>query len=167
VESVTKYKILLLIVAIGSCSQSTSEKKVDTLLDLVGVWQAERYDEADAWPDTYQFFTDGKFVFNFSQYDGSKRILRIHGRYLTSNDSVFLNIESTVEAVGGYLTRSTITSLSDTWELTDYSVQTIKQSKREPEIIKVRQCQTTYPKECLLFDGRKYFRMDKDPTKYN
>jgi hypothetical protein len=164
--SVTKYKILLLMIAIGSCGQSTSGK-VNPSLDLVGVWQAERYDEADAWPDTYQFFADGRFVFNFSQYDGSKRILRINGSYSTKGDSVVLNIESTLEAIGGYLTRSTITSLSDTWELNDYSVQTVKQNNKEPEIIKVRDCQTTFPKECRLFDGRKYFRMDKDPTKYN
>lgn len=156
------------MIVLLSWGQSTSRKVNSPLpLDVVGVWQAKHYEEPDAWPETYQFFADGTFVFNFSQYDGAKRILRINGKYSAENDSILLNIESTVEAVGGRLTRSSMTSMSGGWEVTDYSVQTIKQRNKEPEIISVRQCVTSYPKDCLLFDGINYFRMDKDPTKYN
>ena len=162
---VSRIKFFLIIIAFECCGQSSPSSTGK--MDIVGVWQAERYDEAAAWPDAYQFFADYKFVFNFSQYDGSKRILRIVGTYKIENGTLLLQIESTVEAVGGYLTRSTITSLSDSWELTDYSVQIVKQTNKEPEVVKLKQCEGTYPKECLLLGGRKYFRMDKDATKYN
>jgi hypothetical protein len=161
---VNKCSILFIVIAFECCGQSSSS---GNKIDMVGVWQAEAYDESAAWPDAYQFFPDKKFVFNFSQYDGSKRILRINGTYRIENGSLLLQVESTLEAIGGYLTRGTLTSLSDSWELVDYSVQTIQQNKREPEDVKIEQCEGSYPKECLLLDGRKYFRMDKDPTKYN
>jgi hypothetical protein len=155
--------LLFIIFTFECCGQGSSKGDKD----IVGVWQAEAYDESAAWPDAYQFFADKRFVFNFSQYDGAKRILRINGTYSIANDSILLSIESTVEAIGGYLTRSTTTTLSDSWELEDYSVQTIKQNNKESEVIRIRKCDTSYPKECLIFAGRKYFRMDKDPTKYN
>lgn len=161
---VSKFSVLFIIITFECCGQSSSSADK---IDVVGVWQAEAYDESAAWPDAYQFFTDKKFVFNFSQYDGSKRILRINGTYKIENGSLLLQVQSTIEAVGGYLTRSTITSLSDSWELTDYSVQEVKQNNKEPEVIKLKKCEGSYPKECFLLDGRKYFRMDTDPTKYN
>jgi hypothetical protein len=167
-KSVNRYKFLLLILTFECCGQTTSKSiSQDLVSDIVGVWQAERFDEGSGWPDTYQFFSDKRFVFNFSQYDGSKRILRIAGTYKIEKGTLLLTIENTVEAVGGYLTRSTITSLSDSWELTDYDVQTVKQNNKEPETIMLKQCDGSYPKECLLLDARKYFRMDKDPFKYN
>src|ERR1044071_1351034 len=108
-KSVSRFKFLLIMVAFECCGQtSPTTSSYDPVFDIVGVWQAERYDEGSGWPDTYQFFSDKKFIFNFSQYDGSKRILRINGAYKIKQDTLVLTIESTVEAVGGYLTRSTI-----------------------------------------------------------
>ncbi|HYC85220.1 MAG TPA: hypothetical protein VEB86_08365 [Chryseosolibacter sp.] len=160
---------MLIIIAFECCGQtsSTPSSRDNIAFDIVGVWQAEKYDEGSGWPDTYQFFSDRTFVFNFSQYDGSKRILRIKGTYKIEKGTLLLMIENTVEAVGGYLTRSTLTSLSDSWELTDYEIQTVKQNNPEPETVKLKTCEGSYPKECLLLDARKYFRMDKDPSKYN
>lgn len=159
-------KLLLIFVLLDCCAQSNKNES-ENGYDLVGVWQADRYDEAAAWPDTYQFFSDGKFVFNFSQYDGSKRILRILGTYRLETGKVYLKVEFTEEAVGGYLTRSTITSLSDTWELTDFLVEMVKQSNSEDEIVNMEACKEQYPKDCLLLDKRKYYRMSRDPEKYD
>ncbi|MCC6833501.1 MAG: hypothetical protein IT213_00830 [Cytophagales bacterium] len=159
---------LFVLTSFKCCGQNTSSSTSFKAEDVIGVWQAERYDEGSGWPDTYQFFPDKRFIFNFSQYDGSKRILRILGTYKVENNSIVLQIENTVEAVGGHLTRSTITSLSDTWEIADYTVKTVKQNNTEPEIILIKKCVPgDYPKPCILLDGREYFRMDKDPSKYN
>jgi hypothetical protein len=164
---VNRFKFFLIIIAFECCGQTSSTPSKELVPDIVGVWQAERYDEGSGWPDAYQFFSDKRFVFNFSQYDGSKRILRIQGTYKIENETLLLTIENTIEAVGGYLTRSTITSLSDSWELTDYTVKTVKQNNEEPEVVKLKRCQGSFPKECILLDARKYFKMDKDPLKYN
>ncbi|MGC3946373.1 MAG: hypothetical protein QM762_17945 [Chryseolinea sp.] len=159
---VNKIFILLLLLTVN-CSAQTSESK-----SIVGVWQADSHLESSAWPDTYQFFADGRFVFNFSQYDGAKRILRILGTYTFKERKIKLFVATTVEAVGGHLTRSTITSLSDSWELVDYTIATFKQDPDEPEEISIKECKGgDNPKPCALFDSRTYFRMDSDPLKYN
>lgn len=162
IRSVSKWVFLLLLI---ECSAST---KKDALahLDLVGIWQVRDYLQSSGWPDVYQFFPDGQFMFKPTQYNGLNRILTIGGAYRIEGDTLYLTVKYTDEAIGGELTRSTITTLSDSWELNDYQVQKIPHGGTREVAILIDSCEENYPKDCVLLDGRKYFRMTNDPTKY-
>jgi len=158
--------VFLVMLSLYSCAQ---EKKANSNInyDFVGVWQSDGFLESAAWPDAYQFYPDGRFVFNLSQYDGSKRILKIIGKYRVEGENLYLKVKFTEEAVGGRMTRSSTTTLSDSWELTDFTVERKEQKGSDEEVIKIGACDGESPKDCILLDGRSYFRMDKDPEKYN
>ena len=147
------------MIALNACGQSSKEK-------LIGIWQAGSDKESSAWLDNYQFFSDGKFVFNFNQYDGSKRIISLNGKYDLQVDTLILIIEYSVEVVGGYITRGS-SAWENEWVIQDAKIKEIKNDNPNKEMAFIEKCSetnSTFP--CLMIDTRKYYQMQSDPTKY-
>lgn len=161
------FSLLLIILSFVCCAQDGKQTKTISQKNLVGIWQADNNKESAAWDDVYRFFEDGKFIYNPSQYDGLKRILVITGKYRIVENSLHLKIDSTTEIVGGYLIRSTITTLSDSWEITGGEIKEFKQLDKGEQIIELQHCQNK-PSEaiCILMDNRSYYKMQSDATKY-
>lgn len=153
------YFLFSFIIALNACGQSSKE-------ELIGIWQAGSDKESSAWLDNYQFFLDGKFIFNFNQYDGSKRIISIKGKYELHNDTLILIIEYSVEAMGGYIVRGS-SAWEDEWVLQDAKIKEIKYDSPKKEITFIEKCNdhiSTFP--CIMIEKRKYYKMQSDPTKY-
>src|SRR5579872_2427390 len=98
--------------------------------DLLGSWQADHAELTSMSLDTYHFYRTGRFVFNPNAYNGLNRIISIVGRYSINKDSLFLIPDSTEELIGGYPIRSMITTLSDTWEITDGKIKMVVCKKK-------------------------------------
>jgi hypothetical protein len=59
-------------------------QKADSVISsgqLVGVWQMKTSRIGDALLENFQFFKDGHFAYNFSQYDDVNRVLALNGTY--------------------------------------------------------------------------------------
>lgn len=108
--------------------------------------------------DSYQFFSDDKFIFRPDEYDGLRRIISINGIYRIKKDTLFLTPEFTKKIIGGYPVRSESTTLSDTWEIIQGQTKTLpcKKSLRLSAIIKIN------PEDkAFTLDERKFFKVDE------
>jgi hypothetical protein len=124
---------------------------------LLGKWQAETSELTSMNFDTYQFSSDGKFIFNPNAYNGLNRIINISGQYQIKGDTLFLTPEYTKEITGGYPIRSESTTLSDTWEITGGQSKTLPCKKRVKQltILKISSDNKTF-----LLDKRKFYKVD-------
>jgi len=136
--------------------------------EILGVWQSESDEIAGAWLDTYQFYSDGRFVFNLNQYDEARRVNSIKGHYRLSKDTLFLKVESTIELIDGYFERNTLTSVHGSWSLAGNVIEKeIKQPVIKENYTIVKRCSEKTKTFCMLIDGAKYFRISQNPNDYN
>jgi hypothetical protein len=160
--------LLCILLPINSCAHR--QQRVDTGIsnsELIGIWQADNNDEGSGWSDVYRFFNDGKFIFNPSQYDGLKRIIAINGTYRIKDNILYLNITSTTEMFGGNIVRSTLTTLSDSLEISGGRINEVKYPDREEELIEIQDYLVIEIKKTfIVLDNRRYFKMRNDPTEY-
>ena len=84
---------------------------------LVGIWQYSTAELSSGYIETYQFFSDGKFRFNTSQYDALARIKTIGGKYKVENKRIVFFVEYTIEDEGGVPKIGEISSGSDSWAI--------------------------------------------------
>jgi len=123
---------------------------------LIGKWQAESAEVTSMYHDSYQFFNNGKFLFNPDEYNGLNRIISISGTYRLKGDTLFLTPLFTKEIAGGYIIRSESTTLSDTWEIIGGQEKRILINKRriQSAILKI----ASNNKE-LTLDNRKFYKV--------
>jgi hypothetical protein len=69
---------------------------------LVGIWQIYDARIAAGWNDTYQFFADSSFRFNYNQMDCAKRTLGYSGTWSLQSNFLTLNIIKKYILRGGY-----------------------------------------------------------------
>jgi hypothetical protein len=135
--------------------------------DILGVWQYESKEIGSAWLDTYQFFSDGTFIFNLSQYDEIKRIIAIKGHYRLTKEAICFKVEYTTELVGGHIVRDNLTSIHGSWALSgNFIKKEIKQPDTKDEYAPISFLKESTGSDCILIDGRKFYRISKDPTAY-
>jgi uncharacterized protein YxjI len=125
---------------------------------LIGKWQAESLEITSMYHDSYQFFSDGRFIFKPDEYDGLRRIISINGTYKIKRDTLFLTPEFTKEVTGGYPIRSESTTLSDTWEIIQGQTKTFpcKKRLRQSAIIEINPDNKSF-----TLDERKFFKVDE------
>ncbi len=67
---------------------------------LIGVWQDTNI-MAAGWSDAFQFFPDGRFVFNHSQMDCTKREIRYAGNWKVNKGILILLVTEREKVEGG------------------------------------------------------------------
>jgi hypothetical protein len=135
--------------------------------DLVGIWQAGGGGFASDWANNYQFFANGKFIFNYNRmiFNG-KRIVSVTGTYSISGDSIKFQVHETEELVGGKMIRGASGS-EEEWILEGAKQVTAKQAGSAAEIAIVRQCEKDVSSlPCIFIDGRKYAKVRNNPNDY-
>ena len=157
-------QILALILSINTCTFSQEIK----YKDLFGVWQSESKEIASAWLDAYQFFADGRFVFNLNQYDEAKRVLAIKGHYRIVEDTLFFKIESTIELIGGYFVRNSLTNIHGSWSLSgDVIRKEIKHPEKTEQIAVIKRYGEEHQElNCILIDEVIYYKIYSNPEDY-
>lgn len=159
--------VIFILFSLSLYGQNCLQEDIHKPSELIGIWQADNNEDGSAWPDVYRFFDNKKFIFNPNQYDGLKRIFAINGTYRIVENKLYLKVISTTEIEGGHIVRSTITTLSDSWEIVGGKEKEVKQRNKDEEFIEIQQCNNDISKEsCIILDGRKYYKMQNDPSKY-
>ena len=136
--------------------------------DLVGIWQDSPV-VAAGWTDTYLFYSDGKFVFNYSQMVCDSRDVSFSGIWeLRDEGKLNLTIKSKTMIVGGTLVKASGSCASE-YEIEGGEEKIIELTN--PENISIILSDFTIDTEnhsigTMLFNGVRYWRMSNDPKNY-
>ena len=138
---------------------------------IVGVWQDTNY-MAAGWSDAFQFFSDGRFVFNHTQMDCTKREIRYAGNWKVSKGILILSImeRDTVEGgeiVDDVICGSTIEGGHDVHlpvnppETVQYALGDLRPDKG------VNRFGHSYQFLTININGTQYWRFRDDPKEYD
>jgi len=147
-----KQLLVIFCIAVSSAFYAQTQRT-----PVFGLWQAEQKEITSMNFDTYEFLKDSSFVFRPNGYNGLNRITGISGNYKIVRDTIFFFPKYTLELVGGYPTRSMITTEADSWEITNAKVKKVF-CKKTMQAAEFKFC----PEEkCILIDNRKFFLVEK------
>ena len=159
-------KVLLIIIGIIAYLSGNSQNN-NMQDDIIGIWQLSTPEIGSGYLDNYQFFPDGKFVFNINEYDELKHIVAIKGRYIVSTDSITIEPISLITYSGNKLDRSSSTSMHDSWSLCGSRIKNEIFLENQPTFtVKLVLIKKQAGPNSILIDGREYFMITKDPFEY-
>ena len=96
-----KYRIFLILLIITY--QSNLFSKGDTLFNIVGIWQLNDSLIASGLNETFFFFKNGKFIYNFSENNHTSETLGFEGEYKIINDTLYLYIKIEKKCIGEFV----------------------------------------------------------------
>ena len=150
-------KTLILSVLLSSCTFAQNL----TTKDLVGVWQKGDSLIAATYLNTYQFFSDGSFIYHFSGFDNIGRIKSLHGKYRLSNNTLYTKIDYRIERINGFVRRGFLADEPE-WVLDSTKSAIVKQSKSKEESYTVKVSKDGW----LLLDSYRFWKISSDPKNY-
>ena len=124
---------------------------------IIGLWQENDSVVTSMYHDTYRFELSGRFIFKPNEYNGLNRINSISGMYKIKNDRIIMTPLKMNERIGGYPTRSEITTLSDSWEIQGAKLKMIKLKKRKSQSATIKISQN---ENSILIDDRIYYKVE-------
>ena len=144
---------------------SLAFSQLTTKGEIVGLWHKGEV-VGSGWNETYQFYANGIFSFYFSQYDETKRVVSLHGKYRFSGDTLFTKIERRTELIKGFVRRGYI-AYEHQWVLDSTLTKSINQlnSIEEYAILQF----VVGPKTSFIVDGIKslqYYKISSNPNDY-
>jgi len=151
-------KLSVIVFFISSYSLSQDIK-------LSGIWQINSSEINSGWLDSYQFYDNGKFIFNFNQNNSQNRIISFGGYYQLNDENITLFTEYSKEIIGGKLIRS-LTQGGSGWEIAGGKVEIIKYHDRIVSNLSIKKCDDSKQIPCLYFDNVIYYKLENDPDKY-
>jgi hypothetical protein len=159
-------KVLLIVIGIIACLSGNSQNK-NIQDDIIGIWQLSTPEIGSGYLDNYQFFPDGKYVFNINEYDELKHIVAIKGRYIVSKDSLTIEPISLITCSGNKLDRSSSTSMHDSWSLSGTRIKSEIFLENQPAFtVKLVLVMKEEGHKSILIAGLEYFLVTKDPNEY-
>jgi uncharacterized protein (TIGR03066 family) len=149
-------------------------QKTDSTIDqhqLLGVWQVKTSKLGDALQDHYQFFANGEFVYNFSQYDDTRRVLALKGKYRLTGNKLFMSVQSRIEITGGYFTKGSPGFQTSPFVLEGGTIETFQQvdttNQHDPFFISGIMTGKTGKIIGLQIDNYKYYKISDNPNAFN
>ena len=136
--------------------------------DLVGIWQDSPV-VAAGWSDTYLFYSDGKFVFHYSQMVCDSRDVSYSGTWeLRDEGKLELTIKSKTVIVGGTLVKASGSCASE-YEIEGGEEKAIEVANPENLLIILSDYMIDTENHSIgtiLFNGVRYWGMSNDPKNY-
>lgn len=133
--------------------------------ELAGVWQADDSLLTSGWEDAYCFFKDGEFEFHINENNSLRTILSLKGLYRVSHDTLFTQISSRTELVGGNVVRGNPETVGE-WQIVGYTIKVIKQPSKW-EYVFIGSCAIDENSlRCISLGGRTYYKISGDPNYY-
>ena len=152
------FKLSILMFFIYSFSLSQDIK-------LSGIWQMNSNEIFSGWLDCYQFYDNGKFIFNFNQNNSQNRIISFGGHYHLNDENITLYTEYSKEIIGGKIIKS-LTQGGSGWEIEGGKVEIIKYNDEIVSSLSIKKCDDSKLIPCLYIDNVIYYKLENDPDKY-
>ena len=135
---------------------------------LVGIWQNTPY-VAAGWNDSHLFYADGRAVFAFNQMDVFKRLLRREGTWTLEGSTLTVTYTRELVIVGGKINKNAadgedgIEGGKDTWR-----------TLAKPIVARFNLSSIQGPRKnqygdgawSVLFDKKRFYKMNGDPKEY-
>lgn len=140
---------------------SNDEVITDGDSTIVGLWQVNTPKVADALHDSYKFYRDGSFEFDFDQYDDMKRILSISGKYTIGGDWIRFTVLIRKELVDGIVVRGS-PAFQKGWILIDAKQVTVNEQYSEEAAFEICDSLESHP-QCIKIDNEKFYKLSDNP----
>jgi len=157
----------LLFLLLISTSQLAGQPR-PFLNSLTGVWMSAdaflSFDRDGGWGDTYQFFSDGKFIFNPNQRAVNQYMVSVKGSYSHTADTLVL-----IAARAQFETSKRIThgGLHEGWRITREDPRWYSNSPPDTSVLRLIMSPTWEgPETTVIFGTAEYVQMSKDPRSY-
>jgi hypothetical protein len=128
---------------------------------ITGYWQEGSPETSDARPNCYRFFNDGKFSFELSQYDETKRIISLHGTYRIKDGVLLLVITHRLELQGGSVVWNP--QVRNGWSIEGGKLVKVVQSNSQEEEISLEACPRIGKHLCIKIGGDKFSQVSANP----
>ena len=128
---------------------------------LVGTWQIHDTLISAGMGDTYRFYPNGAFNYDFGAFNFNSRLININGRYKINGDTIFYEVEKLTESKQGEI------SFGD--EGSDYNNWTIIKDKYITTKLNVKKTFTTIfklslNKKTLTIEGVTFYKISSNPN---
>ncbi|MHC1704992.1 MAG: hypothetical protein AB9846_14085 [Tenuifilaceae bacterium] len=133
--------------------------------ELIGLWQSKTEKIGSAYLDNYSFFSNDRFIFRPTTFDGLRGIIEIKGSFKINDLTIIFLPDSITEITGTEIERSRISTLSDSWSLLDSKLikSRIKSEPQEASLEKI--IDADKKKYHILIDKREFFKIKDNPDK--
>ncbi len=164
---------LLAIWSVLSFAQNDLKDTFPTKQQLIGVWQEGSANVGDALKKNIQFFADGHFVINYSQYNEISPVRSLGGSYKVKSDGLYLNAEYRKEIVGGRYEPGNPGVESEEFIITGGKLEIIKQKPLSDSLLEpfsVSRCKPgkADPKHlCMFLNNSYYYKLSNNPKFYD
>ena len=153
---------LLLVAAISITLPLAGQGSSPTLpKSIAGYWQEGSPETSDARPNCYRFFNDGKFSFELSQYDETKRILSLHGTYRIKDGVLLLVITHRFELQGGSVIWNP--QARNGWSIAGGKSVKVIQANSQEEEISLEACPPSGKHPSIKIGGDRYSQISANP----
>lgn len=130
---------------------------------IIGTWQINDSLVASGMADTYRFYDDGMFNFDFSAFNYNARFINISGKYTVTNDKITFCIDKIVESRGGEISFGDHSSDYNNWAIVNDKYISSKMKKIKSFTVKYNLSQN---KNVLNIDGLLFYLVSKNPNEF-
>lgn len=166
-----KIVVISLILAYNSLQTIIEPTPVQEISppDLIGIWQDSPV-LGSGFSDTYQFFPDGTYIFNFNQMDCAKTEIWHSGTWQVENKMLILEIKNLLKIENGELVKVTGGSCGSEFELINGYEVTIKIDPPKTSYYKLKDFQLEdksdeVPRKKLEIEGTTFWQYSTNPEK--
>jgi hypothetical protein len=160
------YLTILLLTLFIFPSTNIFSQKLETKLNIVGLWQENDSLLTAGLQNVYRFYPNGKFRFTVSSYDYLARLNSLYGNYKIKNNVLYLEVISAKEFVDGEITYG---------DEADYNDWAYKGSKEKitkfkiPKVfdLEIKVCQNNSDIKCIRLNYLKFYKISSNPDAYN
>jgi hypothetical protein len=163
-------KIFSFIVSVLLICQTFGQKLNDstiTQLEIMGIWQYKTSVISSTLHQNFQFFKNGKFIYNRDGYDDLNPLMSIFGIYTIEHGILNLRIIQYKWQVGFKVAEADHGFQFGSFQLIDGKSVIVEQNDilSSPHDISIVDKNVTMPK-IIKIDGDKYYKLSDDPDKF-
>src|SRR5262249_30856575 len=140
-----------------------------SMTDLVGVWQSKTPVISSTLQANFQFYANGKFVYNVSGYADLNPLYNVSGSYKLADSIIGLKIEQ-YKVLSGFKVQAADHGFEfGSFDLDSGKVVTVMQNNStydEHTFSVVRSSKIKF-KNCIEIDSDKYYKISNNPAQYN
>jgi hypothetical protein len=138
--------------------------------EMIGIWQDSNY-VAAGWSDAYQFYQGGKFIFNYSQMDCTKREVSYTGNWDVIDGILVLRVSNKKVIEGGQIVEDVICgSAIEGGKITNITISPPENQRLDLSGLRrddnIDRFGHAYSFMTIELDGRHYWRHNKNPSEY-
>ncbi|WP_316834897.1 hypothetical protein [Pedobacter nutrimenti] len=158
-----KKRYVYLLIIFNLCFLRNLSGQGITPSSIIGVWQVSTIKKGSTLLAHYQFFKDGKFIYNFNGYDDRGRITSAEGLYKLTGNKLLLYIKSRNELTGGELVQGIEGFQQEEIVLKNTKTIKISQASKEPIELIIEPCKMKNSIKCMKVQNNVYYQISKNP----